>query len=249
MRVHPTLLLTTALTVTLMMLGCDSKPVTPSTGPGKPAAGKPGEAPAPAKKVDPAKAAAQIKAWQDQIAAYPATADGLRDFASEMMKAHKERNGDKVMTFVKSMALADPDAWFKATFGDAQGAALSAAYKKEVLTGLGTFPNLLEKMTREKKTIIKAYHIKGPDDENAKGLQKQAFGAMTKKTDLFTIKFFEEGKTAGLAVWSFAHVDNGFRFIGKLQGVKATEGAEGADGAAEGDKAAEGDDKGAEATP
>lgn len=150
-------------------------------------------------------------------AAKPGTLGGFESLMNEIATAQKAGDAATVKAFAATMVVPNYDSWFKKTFGDEAGAKLSADYAKRVGDVETKLPELFASVIAKGQTNIVAGRYETAGDANATGLQNTALAAMKEKTALYSVRFIEPGKDAGMHVWSFAHVDGSFRFIGKLQ--------------------------------
>ncbi|HYE20010.1 MAG TPA: hypothetical protein VEA69_16295, partial [Tepidisphaeraceae bacterium] len=75
---------------------------------------------------------------------------------------------------------------------------------------------LYEAQLKQNRTNVTAYKLTDPDDKQATGAQRDALTAMKVKVPLYGVRLIEPGKDAGMHLWNFVYVDNGWRMIGKL---------------------------------
>ena len=153
---------------------------------------------------------------------YPDTADGLKQWATDMLAAEKAGEKDKFSEAAREAILPNHEAWFKAMFGDETGGKLEAEYGKLVADTAkyeGQIRELFHERNEKGQTEVAAMRIEKADDKNATGAQKKAMHAMKTPTPLYTIRFTEPGKDAGFTLWSFVYVDGGFRLVGKLKAI------------------------------
>jgi hypothetical protein len=139
--------------------------------------------------------------------------DGLKKLGTDLIEAAKAKDQQKLEKLCGSLALQDPGAFFKKHFGD-KGAAVAEGYDKmkaEMGKGLAKeFTKCAEK-GRTEVTIRKA------EGDQATGAQKSATEAMKEKITLWTISLAEPGQKLGTTYWSFAYVDGGWKFLGKMR--------------------------------
>ncbi|MEZ0227300.1 MAG: hypothetical protein ACAI25_01640 [Planctomycetota bacterium] len=149
----------------------------------------------------------------DKKSEYADGEEGLKKLVTDMMDAAKAKDKDKLDKLAASLVLADPDAYFKKLFAE-KGAPVAEGYTKHKDEIAKELPKLFNQAVEKNRTAIKIIKAEGGE---ATGAQKSATEAMKEKVTLWTVGLGEEGKGAGLKLWSFAYVDGAWKFIGKLR--------------------------------
>lgn len=148
------------------------------------------------------------------IPSYPDTQRGLEKLLGEMMKQARANDNQTLAAYVKSLALPDPDGWFKSVFGDARGpeyAAASAASRLGISTSI---PATLASLLKEKKTLIVAHRFEGSCDKFATSKEYPLLLQREGPVPLYDARFQD---SATEMIWQyFAYVDGGFRYVGNL---------------------------------
>jgi TonB family protein len=148
------------------------------------------------------------------VPSYPDTPRGLEKLLSDMMKLAKEHDDQTLAAYAKSLALPNPDDWFKSVFGDQRGpeyAAASAQSRSGIETAV---PATLASLLKEKKTLIVAYRFEGSCDKFATAKEYPLLLQRESPVPLYDARFQD---SATEVIWQyFAYVDGGFRYIGNL---------------------------------
>ena len=155
-------------------------------------------------KMDPAKAAAELK-----------------KIFQDMLSDHNTGNADKVKAAVNGLKLAGHEKWFTDNFGADKAKGLIAEYDEMLAVFEQEFGKLLEKAVKNGKSDILVYmSVPGGAMNEATGLQKDAIAAMKNPCPLFTVKLVKPGESSGISVWSIVLQDGSFRFVGKMRKVQ-----------------------------
>ena len=148
------------------------------------------------------------------IPAYPDTQRGLEKLLGDMMKLAKANDNQTLAAYTKSLALPDPDGWFKSVFGDGRGPEYAAASAPSRL-GIGTsIPATMASLLKEKKTLIVAHRFEGSCDNFATAKEYPLLLQRESPVPLYDARFQD---SATEMIWQyFAYVDGGFRYVGNL---------------------------------
>ena len=148
------------------------------------------------------------------IPSYPDTQRGLEKLLGEMMKLAKANDNQTLAAYVKSLALPDPDGWFKSVFGDERGADYAAASAASRLGVETTIPATLASLLKENKTLIVAHRFEGSCDNFATAKEHPLLLQRKSAVPLYDARFQD---SATEMIWQyFAYVDGGFRYVGNL---------------------------------
>jgi len=130
------------------------------------------------------------------------------------MKLKKEGDDQTLAAYAKSLALPNPDDWFKSAFGDGRGpqyAAASAQSRYGIETAV---PSTLANLLKEKKTLIVAHRFEGSCDHAATAKEYPLLLQRESPVPLYDARF-QDSTTE--VIWQyFAYVDGGFRYVGNL---------------------------------
>jgi hypothetical protein len=155
-------------------------------------------------KIDPAKAAGELK-----------------KIFQDMLADHNAGNADKVKAAINGLKLADYEKWFAGTFDADAAKGLTAEYEEMLAAFEQEFGKLLEKVVKGGETEVLVYmSVPGGLMSEATGLQKDAIAAMKTPCPLFTVKFVKPGERSGVSVWSIIYRNGSFSFVGKMRKVK-----------------------------
>ena len=148
------------------------------------------------------------------IPSYPDTSRGLEKLLGEMMKLAKANDNQTLAAYVKSLALPNPDDWFKSVFGDERGPQYAAASESSRLGIERAIPPTLADLLQEKKTVIVAHRFEGSCDNAATAKEYPLLLQRQSSAPLYDARF-SDGATE--VIWQyFAYVDGGFRYVGNL---------------------------------
>jgi TonB family protein len=148
------------------------------------------------------------------IPSYPDTPRGLEKLLGEMIKLRKANDYQTLEAYTKSLALPDPDGWFKSVFGDQRGPEYDAASAPSRMGIAAAIPPTLANMLKEKKTGIVAHRFEGSCDNAATAKEYPLLLQRVNPVPLYDARF-SDGATE--AIWQyFAYVDGGFRYVGNV---------------------------------
>lgn len=148
------------------------------------------------------------------IPPYPDTPRGLEKLLGEMMKLAKANDYQTLTAFTKSLALPNPDDWFKSVFGDERGPKYTAASASSRLGIERAIPPTLANLLHEKKTGIVAHRFEGSCDNAATAKEYPLLLQRQSSAPLYDARF-SDGATE--MIWQyFAYVDGGFRYGGNF---------------------------------
>jgi len=143
---------------------------------------------------------------------------GLGELANDLAAA----DADGAKKIAESLKLPKPAEWFSATFGPELGAKLAADYEREAVQ-LPTIQGFFIAAKAKNRTSFSGIRVEDGSD-NANVYQMQAIRAMKTPVTLYTILATEPGDDGGSTLWSFAHVDGSFRYVGKLKAANPSPG-------------------------
>lgn len=170
---------------------------------------------APAQQLNQQNSAATTSITTPAIPAYPDSPKGLEELIRDMLKLEKGRDDDKLSPYMQSLALPNPDAWFRATFGDAAGAELAASYDRTRLELPLSFPDMLAQLRAKHFGEPQAVRFDDSCDPNATDAEYDVLTWRINTQPLYDVHLFNLGQSATLHY--FAYVDGAFRYIGNLQ--------------------------------
>ena len=157
-------------------------------------------------------------ALAQQPASTPNTPDGLRQVMADIYAAIRDGDSGKSRALVRSLRLGAHDAWFNRVFGTAIGPKLGAEYA-EWLPRFETDAAFVA-VVQKGQSDIRVLRFDRADDPAAVGNQKDAMVAMKIFQPLYSVRFVRPGEQLGMHIYSFVHVDNGFRFVGRMAAAK-----------------------------
>jgi len=154
------------------------------------------------------------------IPSYPDTQRGLEKLLGEMMKLARANDTQTLAACTKSLALPDPDGWFKSAFGDGRGPEYAAASAPSRLGIDTSIPATMASLLKEKKTLIVAHRFEGSCDNFATAREYPLLLQREGPVPLYDARFQD---SATEMIWQyFAYVDGGFRYVGNLSAYPPT---------------------------
>lgn len=148
------------------------------------------------------------------IPTYPDSMKGLENLVKDMLKLEKEGNQQQLALYEKSLALPDPDRWFKSVFGEELGADMTRVSAPMRADAEIHTADMLATQIAEKRTDIEVVRFDNACNSKATAFEYPFLLLRQKPEHLYDVRL--KGKSGG-ALWAyFAYVDGGFRFIGNM---------------------------------
>jgi TonB family protein len=149
------------------------------------------------------------------IPSYPNSTKGLENLVKEMLKLEKEGDQKELAEYARSLALPNPDNWFKSVFGDDLGSQL-VVVSGPMRAGLeANVPHDIETQLNEKRTDVEAVRFDKACNSRTTDIEYPFLLLRQREEPLYDVRFVG---TDAASVWAyFAYVDGGFRFIGNLR--------------------------------
>jgi len=165
--------------------------------------------------VAPAAGAKVTVAVPTSVPTYPNTVSGLESLMRDMIKARATDDPLAFEPFAKSLALPQPEVWYKSVFGDELGAEL-AAFTERARARIGaTASDTLGEFIEKKRTDVEAFRFNGSCDWRASPVEYPILLLRQRQEPLFDVRFSGDGS---ISTWFyFAYVDGAFRYIGAFQ--------------------------------
>jgi hypothetical protein len=151
----------------------------------------------------------------------PKGLDASKDLSTDLktlcenMLAWSKSDPSRFNAVSRSLLLSDPGPWLKASFGDELGGRWAERNAKFSGSFENEMAKLFEKIRNANQTNLTVYRLTSPEDPHATGSQKDALKAMKTPFAIYTVKFIAPGEDAGMSVWSWAYVEDGFKLLGK----------------------------------
>lgn len=139
-------------------------------------------------------------------------ARSLHALTEKMIAATQAQDWKGLAGLVLPLKLSDPQAFFAETFGAGPAPALSEEYATTSKGMMVEFRATLKAVLDEGGGPHSVFQARG---FYAVGLQRRASFAMEREVPLYTVQF----DRAGVRLWSFAWVEGGWRYLGKLQAL------------------------------
>ena len=152
------------------------------------------------------------------IPSYPDSPKGLEHFVEDMLKFEMEGNKQEVELYVKSLALPDPDGWFRSVFGDDLGESIthvSAPKRADAQLHAG---DMLAEQIAAKRTDIEVVRFDDACNDRATPGEFSFLFLRRRPEHLYDVRF---RGSSGASLWAyFAYVDGGFRYIGNMKAME-----------------------------
>lgn len=151
-----------------------------------------------------------------EVKSYPDGSDGLKAFMTDLAAAD-ETLGDRM---AKSLALADPEGWFKTQFGDTAGKALAEEYVAGTKgDGLKSVRKAFQTQRALGYTVFLAERFDDGTDANAVGYQEAALQAAKQPLALYSFRAVPPGGRMGWHLYNFVYMDGTWKFVGPMKGL------------------------------
>lgn len=149
------------------------------------------------------------------IPSYPDSPAGLEKLINDMMKMQKDSDAKNLATYIQSLILPNPNAWFSATFGDQAGKEMAAAYDRTRLNLPLSFPDTLAQIQSKHLTKIAAALFTDSCDPEERASEYSLLVNRTHEQPLYHVRVSSGTQTGILGF--FANVDGAFRYISNFQ--------------------------------
>ncbi len=151
------------------------------------------------------------------VKAVPDTMEAFHARMEQLLAACRDADTAKGEADARELLLPDPRAWFAHAFGKdhPQLDALVKDYE-DTAALVPTLPRDIRHQFAIGETQLLAERFIDPDDELATGFQAVALDAATRPIALYSLRLLKPEAEKGWHLWSFAHVDGRFRFVGHM---------------------------------
>jgi len=148
---------------------------------------------------------------------YPNTSAGLKDFFSDVIKYTREGRHIDVFGMSKELILPKHQEWFKAAFDDGDAQVLIKEYDLHLKDWQLSFVALVNRMVKNGWTDVVV-------SDRLTEHQEQAAKRMKNKVPLYSVRLLPPAKVGekeedrkGFHMYSFAYVDDHWRFLGSMR--------------------------------
>ncbi len=149
------------------------------------------------------------------IPSYPDNTKGLQNLVKDMLKLEKEGDQQQLVLYEKSLALPDPDDWFKSVFGEDLGARMTVASAALRAAAKIHTADMLAAQLAEKQTDVEAVRFDDSCNLRATATEYPFLLLRQKPEHLYDVRFLG---TSNVSLWTyFAYVDGGFRYVGNFK--------------------------------
>jgi hypothetical protein len=149
--------------------------------------------------------------------AYPETTDGLKRLWEDLLAAQRAGDQNAINARLQGLILPDHDAWFRKTFGEAQGAKVAAGYAQRMPQFEEAMRKILAERIQKNQVDVRVTRFERANDPVAVGHQKRALELMKQPVPLYSVRMVAPGQPAGFHLYSFAYIDGGWRLLGDMR--------------------------------
>lgn len=149
--------------------------------------------------------------------AVPDTLAAFHARMQQLIAACKADDAAAAEADARTLLLSDPGAWFARAFGaeHARVPMLVQEYQAKA-EQLPALPGAIRARLRAGQDVLLTERFVDPEDDLATGYQAVALRKMTRPIALYSLRLMKPDADSGWHLWSFAHVDGTFRFVGQM---------------------------------
>ena len=159
---------------------------------------------------------------------YPENPSGLEDLLMDLGSAERDGNREVADRLLYSLRLEDARAFFEATFPAPLAEALADGYRP-YSEDIGVLGRVLAEKRGQGLTDFRVERFAAAGNPDSTGYQSAALAAMEAPTPLYSVRLISPTGGRVFHIWSFAHVGDTFRYLGKMKAVARAELASGRD--------------------
>jgi TonB family protein len=150
------------------------------------------------------------------IPLYPDSTKGLEKLMKDMMKLAEAGDSSKLALYTRSLAIPEPQNWYKSVFGDETGLLLANASEMARNSVEQDAQTTISSLWNERMTDIHAVKFENSCNDMATPKEYPILLLREHAEPLFDVRFHSDPRTGVL--WGFfAYVDGGFRYVGDIQ--------------------------------
>jgi TonB family protein len=149
------------------------------------------------------------------IPSYPDSPAGLEQLIKDMLKLQKDGDAKALAPYVQSLILPEPDAWFRATFGNQLGTQLADSYDRIRMNLPLSFPDMLSQIQSKHLNKEQATLFTDSCNQESSSVEYELLISRTHEQPLYHIRL--SSSTEAAVVGFFVHLDGAFRYIGNFQ--------------------------------
>jgi TonB family protein len=154
------------------------------------------------------------------IPAYPNTVKGLESLMQDMIRAKETGDPGAFEPYARSLALPQPESWYKSVFGDELGAQLAAFTERARARIDVTASETLGEFIAEKRINVEAFRFNGSCDWRASSVEYPILLLRQRQEPLYDVRFSGDGS---ISTWFyFAYVGGAFRYVGAFRRKEMT---------------------------
>jgi TonB family protein len=150
------------------------------------------------------------------IPSYPNSTKGLEKLMKDMMKLAEAGESSKLVLYTRSLAIPDPQAWYKSVFGDETDLLLANASEPARSSVERDAQTTILSVWNKRMTETHAVKFENSCNDMASATEYPILLLREHDEPLFDVRFHSDPHTGVL--WGFfAYVDGGFRYVGDIQ--------------------------------
>ena len=170
---------------------------------------------APCSSSDSHTPVAGTQAAETTLAAYPESADGLKNLLEDWLAAIKAGDTAKSAQFLGCFAIPADAAWFENTFGPMEGARLEAKYQALQAEDMEQLRKRGEQVVKQDKLAVVVAVIAKPADTRSKLLQAILNAELHPATLYDTSSRIDANDNSAYFLGYFVYIDGGFHYFGQ----------------------------------
>jgi TonB family protein len=150
------------------------------------------------------------------IPSYPDSTKGLEKLMKDMMKLVEAGDSGTLALYTRSLAIPDPQTWYKSVFGEETGLLLANASEPARSGVERDAQTTISSLWSKRMTEIHAVKFENSCNDVATATEYPILLLREHDVPLFDVRFHSDPHTGVL--WGFfAYVDGGFRYVGDIQ--------------------------------
>lgn len=150
---------------------------------------------------------------------YPNSTDGLHQFVTDMLDAHRKGGPEAVSKYLPSLVLPDSSGWFQAVFGNESGGQLAVFYDAWADFRNSQLSGDLARAVAAQMTQIEVLRLEKPGEPGATEKDDYFLG-LRQKPEPFYVVNFRSANGASMRWAYFVFADGAFRYLGELPDMR-----------------------------
>ncbi len=150
-----------------------------------------------------------------QLPQYPDTAEGLTSLTHDLLDAMKKGDAATTNAYLSSLVLPNPDSWFSGVFEKDLGRESAAEYTEMLPSLPAMLTAAFQDIAASGATPVSGIRFAEACDREIDGNMLVLLSMRKRDKPLYEIRYGAGAMQR--AIWAFAYVDGGFRYIGNTR--------------------------------